>query len=159
MTRLFSHILRFIIIATAYVLAVLGACAFALALLWGGVVQGHPDLELPAGVAAGFTLPVLAVFVARYAFVPMMFVIALAEISNRRSWLFHALAGMAVAISAMALRANDHGLADPGSGLLMVALAAGAVGGSVYWLVAGRNSGRNLDQMAEDLTSRSSEES
>jgi hypothetical protein len=42
---------------------------------------------------------------------------------------------------------------------VMAALAAGAVGGSVYWLIAGRNSGRVLDRIADDLTSPRSEES
>jgi hypothetical protein len=51
------------------------------------------------------------------------------------------------------------GLANPRPGIIMGVLGAGAVGGSVYWLIAGRNSGRNLDRLADDLTSRSSEES
>jgi hypothetical protein len=86
-------------------------------------------------------------------------VVMIAELGNRRSWLFHALSGMAVAVAAMAVRANSGSLGNPGSGLVMAALAAGAVGGSVYWLIAGRNSGRVLDRIADDLTSPRSEES
>jgi hypothetical protein len=159
MTRLLSHIFRFVVIAIAYVLAVLAACGFALFLIWGGVTRGEPGLELPAGIAASLTLPIITVFAARYAFFPMLALIVWAEVGNRRSWLFHALAGMAAGLAALVIRANDLGLANPSPGIMMGVLAAGAVGGTVYWLIAGRNSGKNLDRLAGDLTSRSSEES
>ena len=42
MTRLISHIFRFIVIAFAYMLAVTAACAFALFLIWGWITQGQP---------------------------------------------------------------------------------------------------------------------
>ena len=159
MSRLISHIFRFIVIAIAYLLAVTAACAFALFLIWGGVTRGEPGLELPAGIAAGLTLPIVTAFAARYAFFPMLALILWAEVGNRRSWLFHALAGMAAGLAALVIRANDLALANPRPGIMMAALAAGAVGGTAYWLIAGRNSGRNLDRLAESLTSRSSGES
>jgi hypothetical protein len=159
MTRLLSHIFRFIVIIFAYLMAVTAACAFALLLIWGGVTRGEPGLELPAGIAASLTLPIVTVFAARYAFFPALALIVWAEIGNRRSWLFHALAGMAAGLAALVIRANDLGLANPRPGIMMGVLAAGAVGGSVYWLIAGRNSGKNLDRLAGDLTSRSSGES
>jgi hypothetical protein len=156
MTRLLSHIFGFFVIAFAYVLAVLAACGFALFLIWGGVTRGEPGLELPAGIAASLTLPIVTVFAARYAFFPMLALIVWAEVGNRRSWLFHALAGMAAGLAALVIRANDLGLANPGPGIMIGVLAAGAVGGTVYWLIAGRNSGKNLDRPADSLTSRSS---
>ena len=159
MSRLISHIFRFIVIAIAYLLAVTAACAFALFLIWGGVTRGEPGLELPAGIAAGLTLPIVTAFAARYAFFPMLALILWAEVGNRRSWLFHALAGMAAGLAALVIRANDLAIANPRPGIMMAALAAGAVGGTAYWLIAGRNSGRNLDRLAESLTSRSSGES
>ena len=159
MSRLLSHIFRFIVIAFAYLLAVTTACAFTLFLIWGGVTRGEPGLELPAGIAAGLTLPIITVFAARYAFFPALALILWAEVGNRRSWLFHALAGMAAGFAAFVIRANDMGLANPGPGIMLGVSAAGAVGGSVYWLIAGRNSGKNLDRLAEDLTSPRSEES
>ena len=79
MSRLLSHIFRFIVIAFAYLLAITAACAFTLFLIWGGVTRGEPGLELPAGIAAGMTLPIVTVFAARYAFFP-----ALALISGQR---------------------------------------------------------------------------
>jgi hypothetical protein len=159
MSRVFFYIGRFFIICLAYIIAVTAACGFLLFLLWGGLVRGDADLQTPLGVAAGLSLPVVSVFAARYAFFPMMLAVLVAEAGNRRSWLFHALAGMAVAVAAMAVRANSDSLGNPGSGIVIAAIAAGAVGGSVYWLIAGRSSGRMLDRLADDLTSRSSEES
>lgn len=159
MTRLLSHIFRFFVIALAYILAVTAACAFALFLIWGGVTRGEPGLELPAGIAASLTLPIITVFAARYAFFPMLALIVWAEVGNKRSWLFHALAGMTAGLAALVIRANDMALANPRPGIMMAALAAGAVGGTVYWLISGRNSGKNLDRLADDLTSRSSGES
>lgn len=159
MTRLLSHIFRFIVICFAYLLAVAAACAFALFLIWGGVTRGDPVLELPAGIAAGLTLPIVSVFAARYAFFPMLALILWAEIGNRRSWLFHALAGMAAGLAALVIRANDMALANPKPGIMMGVMAAGAVGGTVYWLIAGRNSGRNLDRLAAGVTSPPSGES
>ena len=113
MTRFLSHIFRFITIALAFVLAVLAACAFVLFLIRGGVTRGEPGLELPAGIAAGVTLPIITAIAARYAFFPMLALILWAEIGNKRSWLFHALCGMAAGLGALALRANDLGLANP----------------------------------------------
>jgi hypothetical protein len=159
MTRLLSHIFRFIVIAFAYLLAVLAACAFALLLIWGGVTRGEPGLELPAGIAAGFTLPIVTVFAARYAFFPMLALIVWAEVANKRSWLFHALAGMAAGLAALVIRANDMALANPRPGIMIGVMAAGAVGGTVYWLIAGRNSGKNLDRLANEITSPRSGES
>ena len=159
MTRLLSHIFRFIVIAFAYLLAVIAACAFTLFLIWGGVTRGEPGLELPTGIAAGLTLPIVAVIAARDAFFPALALILWAEVGNRRSWLFHALSGMAAGLAALAIRANAMALANPRPGIMMAALAAGAVGGTVYWLLAGRNSGKNLDRLAQDLTSPRSGES
>jgi hypothetical protein len=159
MTRLLSHIFRFVVIAVAYMLAVASACAFALFLIWGGVTRGEPGLELPAGIAAGLSLPIVTAFAARYAFFPMLALIVWAEVANKRSWLFHALAGMAAGLAALVIRANDMALANPRPGIMIGVMAAGAVGGTVYWLIAGRNSGKNLDRLANEITSPRSGES
>ena len=159
MTRLLSHIFRFFVIALAFLLAVLAACAFVLFLIWGGVTRGEPGLELPAGIAAGFSLPIVTVIAARYVFFPMLALVLWAEIASKRSWLFHALSGMAAGPAGLALRANDLAIANPKPGIMLGVMAAGAVGGTVYWLIAGRNSGRHLDRLADDLTSPPSEES
>ena len=101
----------------------------------------------------------MTIFAARDAFFPALALILWAEVGNRRSWLFHALSSMAASLAALAIRANALALANPRPGIMMAALAAGAVGGTVYWLFAGRNSGKNLDRLAEDLTSPPSKES
>jgi hypothetical protein len=159
MSRVFSYIGRFLMVTIGFVFAVTAACAFLLFLLWGGLVRGDEDLQTPLGVAAGFSLPIVTAFAARYSFFPMMLVVLIAETGSRRSWLYHALGGMFVALAAIVLRANAGALSNPGPGLLAAGLAAGAIGGTVYWLIAGRSSGRMLDRMADDLTSPRQEES
>jgi hypothetical protein len=104
-------------------------------------------------------MPIITVIAARYAFFPMLALILWAEVGNRRSWLFHALAGMAAGLAALVIRANDMSLANPRPGIMIGGMGAGALGGTVYWLIAGRNSGKNLDRLAGDLTSPPSEES
>ena len=158
MIRLLSYIGRFILVSFAFIAAVLAACAFVMLLLWGGITGGEEELRRPLGAVAGLSVPVIAVFAARYAFWPAMAVILLAEWSNRRSWLFHALGGIAIAAAAVIIRANREGLQTPDPGAFAAVLAAGAVGGTVYWLIAGRSSGRMLDDVAErrDSTSASS---
>jgi hypothetical protein len=158
MSRLLSHIFRFIVITFAYLIGVTAACAFALFLIWGWLTRGEPGLEQAAGYATGLTLPVVTVIAAYYTFFPALGLIVCAEIGNKRSWLFHALCGMAAGMAALVMRANRVYFAHLWPDVVMGVLASGAVGGTVYWLLAGRNSGKNLDRLAEDLTSRSSEE-
>jgi hypothetical protein len=157
MTRVFSYIGRFLVVTLGFVFAVTAACAFLLFLLWGGLVRGDENLQTPLGVAAGLSLPIVSAFAARYSFFPMMLVVLIAEIGGRKSWLFHALGGMFVALAAMILRANAGALDNPATGIFAAALAAGAVGGTVYWLIAGRSSGQMLDRMAETISPQSKE--
>jgi hypothetical protein len=140
--RFLSHILRFILITIGFVLAVVAASAFMVALAWGGLFHGDPQSERLLTLAAGLSLPVMVAFAGYYSFLPGLVFAILTEVLGRRSWLFHALGGMAVAALALAMRSEQ--VHQPG--LFMVAIAAGAVGGTVYWLVAGRSAGKHLDE-------------
>ena len=60
--RFLSHILRFIIITLAFVLAIVGASAFILALGWGGMLRGDPESERLLGVAVGVLTGLEGVF-------------------------------------------------------------------------------------------------
>lgn len=146
--RILHHILRLVLIITGFAVSVLCASAFLLFLVWGGIGQGDPDFQNTAAVLAGLGVPVLASFVSYYAFVPAVIVFIFAEISGRRSWLFHAISGILIALAALARRAGANGFDNPPSGIVMAVIAAGAVGGTAYWLVAGRSAGRHLDQSA-----------
>ena len=145
--RFFSYIFRFFLIAVGYLLAVMAACAFMLALGWGGMIEAGPDSGQLVAFAVTLSLPVAVAFAGYYSFLPAMIFAVIAEILGRRSWLFHAIGGMAVAAAALAARPEE--ISRPG--IFMIVLAAGAVGGTVYWLIAGRSSGKTLDRAAETL--------
>lgn len=147
MIRLISYILRFFLIAVGFLLAVLAACAFMLMLLAGGLLEpDHRNGELVA-FALTLSLPVATAFAAYYSFLPAAAFAVIAEVWGKRSWLFHALGGMGVAAIALARRPEE--VSRPG--IFMVVLAAGAVGGTAYWLIAGRSAGKTLDRAAETL--------
>ena len=133
-------------------LAVVGASAFSLALGWGGMLRGDPETERLLGVAVGLSLPVMVAFAGYYSFIPAIGFAVLSEILGKRSWLFHAFGGMAVAALALAIRSEE--LRQPG--LFMIALAAGAVGGIIYWLIAGRSAGKHLDDASVSAASSGS---
>jgi hypothetical protein len=144
MTRLISHLLRFMLITAGFIAAIAAASLFMLTLGWGGLLRGDPSTEELMKVAVGLSLPLMAAFAGYYAFLPALVLSVISEIFAKRSWLFHALGGIAVAISALAIR-SDMPLQ---SGVLMVVLAAGAVGGTTYWLIAGRSAGKHLDELS-----------
>lgn len=152
MIRFFSYLLRFILIAVGFLFAVLAACAFMLVLGWGGLIGPEPESGQLVAFAVTLSLPVAAAFAGYYSFLPAMIFAVIAEILGKRSWLFHAIGGMAVAAAALAARPEE--LSRPG--LFMLVLASGAVGGTVYWLIAGRSSGKTLDRAAETLPTSAS---
>jgi hypothetical protein len=146
MTRFVSHLLRFVLIIAGFIAAIVAASLFMLALVWGGMLRGDPETERLMSLAVGLSLPVVTAFAGYYAFVPGIAFAVLSEIAARRSWLFHSAGGMAVAIIALAIRSDM----TVRPGILMIVLAAGAVGGTVYWLIVGRSAGTMLDRAAAD---------
>ena len=146
--RVFTYICRFIFINVGFIAASLAASAFLMLMLWGGVAQGEIDVQDARTVMLSIGVPVLSMFAGYYAAWPAMLVFLFAEITRRRSWLFHALGGIVIALAAIARRADAINFANPPQGIIMAIIAAGAVGGSVYWLIAGRNAGKHLDELA-----------
>jgi hypothetical protein len=151
MTRFVSHLLRFVLIVAGFIAAIVTASLFMLALVWGGMLRGDPETGRLTTLAVGLSVPVVAAFAGYYAFAPAIAFAVITEIAARRSWLFHALGGMAVAIIALAIR-SDMTMRP---GILMIVLAAGAAGGTAYWLVAGRSAGRHLDELSTSASKES----
>ncbi len=151
MNRFVSHIIRFILIIAGFIAAIVAASLFMLVLVWGGMLQGDPETERLLSLAVGLSLPVVVAFAGYYAFAPGIAFAVLAEITARRSWLFHALGGMAVSIIALAIRSDM----TMRTGILMIVLAAGAIGGTAYWLVAGRTAGKHLDELSTSASKES----
>ena len=132
---------RFAIILIGYLAAALAASAF-INLIAIGLV-GTDEAPAVALRSIAFTIPFIALFIAYYGFIPALGAILLAEIIGARDWLFHSLAGAAVALVVIALLWRDSGsgdiLGDPR--VAMAVIGSGLVGGLVYWLVAGRTAG------------------
>ncbi len=154
--RFFTYILRFIVISIGFIAAVLAASAFLVLMLWGGMGQGDVDHQQLGAALLGIGTPLLALFAGYYAFFPAIIVYIFAEITGRRSWLFHAIAGIVIALAAIARRADANSFANPPQGIIMAVIAAGAVGGTAYWLIAGRSAGKHIDAIAATSASEES---
>lgn len=103
------------------------------------------------------TVPIAAVAIGAFAFLPALVAVFIAEAWSLRGWLYHAIAGGLIGAACAAAYRNSAidqaldmgadlqifppGMALEHSGLLPVSLAGGIVAGLAYWLVAGRSSG------------------
>lgn len=142
MRRLLRAIGRLFLILLGYALALAAAAVFLVALSYGeaGVLPRTAD-EITPGLAAATT--VLALQLSAFAFAPAVAAILFAELFARRDWLSHAVLGAATALGGMLMA---RGGAVPGASerwdVNAALIAAGAVGGLVYWALAGRAAGR-----------------
>lgn len=142
MSRVLGHFLHLAAILIGYGAASLAASAFLhlLFLGWVGLPIGQEPNQQMALV---FSIPLVALFVAYFAFFPAAVVILIAELLGRRDWLTYALGGGVVAalfLSFLRLSADpDFEVSDPG--MMAAIVGSGIVGGIGYWLVAGRSAG------------------
>ena len=91
-------------------------------------------VDIIAAIASGVTLTA--------ALGAAVIAVLLAELMRIRTWLYHVPAGgvaMAAALAAGGFDLSLAGVALPGFAVSLV--AAGFVGGGVYWLLAGRRAG------------------
>lgn len=157
MSRFFVYFGRLILIAIGYVCAVIAASAamhlFILPTLGFGREEAGPIIV----ASYVFSIPVVALFVAYFALLPSLVVIAIAELWSVRGWLYHALGGGAVGLVLAVLfrttspddflaAGSDLEVIPPGNSifdpsLLAVMIGSGIVGGLAYWLIAGNTSG------------------
>ncbi len=154
--RFFTYILRFILISVGFIAAIVAASAFLMLMLWGGVAQGDAGHQEMRTLLLSIGVPVLSLFAGYYAFFPAILVFLFSEIAGKRSWLFHAAGGIVIALAAIARRADANSFANPPQGIIMAVIAAGAVGGTAYWLIAGRSAGKHLDEIAATSASKES---
>jgi hypothetical protein len=146
------YIGRFAIILIGYAVAMLAASAF-LHLLCLGAAGFQPD-ESSAYIVGPllFSVPLTALFVGYFAFLPFVVAILVGEVMGQRNWLFYALAGAAVGLVVVALfwqspmgwDASGHASAQmtlDTSRFVGAMIGSGIVGGLAYWLCAGRSAG------------------
>ena len=114
------------------------------------LVSDDVDKLTASGVLSLMIATHNAVFAAPFALVAA----AIGEWQSIRSWIYYALAGIAIAIAGfIALYSGESGgqATIVNNYALAAFLAAGFVGGLVYWLVAGRRAG-NPDELEEAIT-------
>ena len=97
---------------------------------------GDPDFAMEGFVIGGGI--VAGMYFGAFALAPAVILVLLAEAFSWRSFFFHAAAGGAIALG-VTLFHNEAFSYPPAKAAVM--LACGLVGGAVYWLIAGRNSG------------------
>lgn len=142
MIRFISLLIRIIVILTAYVAALLSATLF-LAILIAGGFQPQSDVEI-MGLSAGMivSVPLMSSLIGYYSFLPSVIVIAIGELASRRDWLFYVLGAALISLLVMVWHWSNEPATILDSGIASAAVAAGIVGGWVYWLIAGRNAGK-----------------
>lgn len=121
------------------------AAAFAASIVIVVSAGIDPAQGEPLGEYVGKLFIVSAIaslFVGAIAFVPALIVIVLAEAFGWRSLTLHLLVGAGIGF--VALLADIGGRSDAQTDLV-VGGGAGAVGGLVYWLIAGRRAGIGED--------------
>lgn len=153
MSRLLAIIGHLFLILAGYVAASLAGSAFIHVLFFA--TAGFTPEQLPPVItgASIISIPLAALFVAYFAFMPSTVAILIAELFSLRSWLSYALAGGGVgAVIAGAMWqatrfpdvAEDLG-AQPNivseRPLVLAIVGAGIVAGIAYWAVAGRFAG------------------
>lgn len=148
MDRLVTYLVRFIAILAGFVVACLAASLFVNVLFASTVVAVIPELSEAARPTLFVTVPFFALIIANLSFGAFLLVAVAAELLGWRSWLAHALAGAPVALYAgwRMAAALDAPAATTDTGLMLLTLAAGLVGGIAYWAIAGRNAGLWRDE-------------
>ena len=143
------------LILVGYAIASLAASAFVHLIFLGA--SGF-DAEEARWIAAGslfVSVPIVALFVAYFAFMPATIAIGIGEILGARDWLYYAIAGGAVGASVVALfwfyepppsgfEPDSTPFRDPmleSPYVLFTLIGAGLLGGIAYWTVAGRLAG------------------
>lgn len=147
-------ILRLAIIFLGYVVAAFAASAFLVFVIIGPLGWAPEELPWVVTGSLAVAVPVLALFIAYYAFLPSCVAIALAELLGKRDWLSYALAGglVGAVVVGLSLQASwsvpqidgrgagiDPAFSDPG--FILTIVGCGIVGGIAYWLVAGLRAG------------------
>ncbi|UCI08285.1 hypothetical protein [Mesorhizobium sp. B1-1-8] len=143
MRRLIAYLVRFAVILFGYLVASLAASAFLniLFLAHLGYMPEHPEPVATASLY--FSIPFVALFVAYFAFMPAAVAILIAEVLNRRDWLFYALAGAVVAgvFLGFVHQTGDANFDVTDTNAILAVIGCGMVGGIFYWLTAGRWAG------------------
>jgi hypothetical protein len=127
-----------IVIPAAFIAACFGA---ALVIVIGAGAEPNPG-ELSGDFAAKLIVIALiaSMVVGAVAAVPALIMVLLAEAFGWRSLILHLIVGAGIGFAAFAVDIGGRSEVETD---IALGGGAGAVAGFVYWLIAGRNAGRN----------------
>lgn len=126
-----------IVIPFAYIAACIGA---ALIIFASGGLEPLPGETHAELAAKAFVVALIAsMIVGAVAGIPALIMIVLAEAFGWRSLVLHLVVGAAIGLVAFRLHLGTGPIEDMQAA--KIGAAAGAVGGFVYWLIAGRTAG------------------
>lgn len=146
MVLFFRIITRLFVVGFAYIMACIAAMATLTIGVFGWRMQaGVADFASPEEeIITYFLQTIFGIFsfgeIISAALVPAAFAILLLEAFSVRSFTYNALSGGVLALILLTSADVYQGEIAPQSDTI-IALAAGFVGGAMYWLIAGRNAG------------------
>ena len=128
-----------VVIPLAFMAACVAAGGFVVIAAYGAGTDTVGGLSEATAAELVVLVISAALIVGAFSALPALVAIVLAETFAWRSLLFYLLAGCAVGFAAVALLVPPQRLMSDTDARLF--LAAGAVAGAVYWLIAGRSAG------------------
>jgi len=150
MRLLGNLIVRVIVILIGYVFAIIAAELFLAAGLMAGfvsqLVSGQEEEVFLGGAFVFMVWFPLGIFAAVAAFLPAMFLIAIAEMMRWRGMISNLLMGGVCSLFLGLSQFFDEPQHIPSESTLIILLATGFIGGFVYWLIAGRGAGSWMDK-------------
>lgn len=156
MTLFLRIIGQLFLILLGYAVSAVAASAFIHLIFLGSAGFAPEDTQWLVMGSIVFSVPLVALFIAYFAFIPAAVAIGIAEIIGARDWLYYAIAGAIVGACVIALfwyagpdpillddtpppAPNREPLDNPY--VLLAVTGGGMLGGIFYWLVAGRLAG------------------
>lgn len=133
-------IVRLLVCSFAFFVAMLAAGLVATF----GLYRGLEGDAAYAGIFAG-TAIVAVLLAAKFALTPFAALVVLSEAFAVRSMLVFAVAGLLIAVAFAWVEIGQQVTFDDRR--LLIAAAAGIVGGFTYWLIAGRSSGAYRERL------------
>lgn len=150
MTIFLAYILRLIVVFSGFALASMSASVFFVVVgvmpMGGGVTSGELDFTLNFFSGILFFTIAVAAFSSTLVILPAFVLAVFSEYFGWNGFLFHGVAGAVLGASAAGFWHLGRTV-DGESHLVVVGMAAGIVGASVYWLIAGRRSGQLFEKI------------
>ncbi len=150
MTTFLAYIWRLIVISFGFIAASAAASVF---FVLAGILpfgNGAASVAFEPGLDITVTALLLAVAVASFAAfliaVPVFILAILAEYFKWNGLLLHGVAGAVLGFAATAVWHVSRSV-EGENHLALAGMAAGIIGASIYWLIAGRNAGQLFDRI------------